>query len=81
EKLQEVAELLFNDAMEDFEKDEELMNKYEELPEKQKDIIKARGKSAASKVAREYALNVYKVDIKKPSHSILDADEIIDTTT
>ncbi|CAG8437391.1 10109_t:CDS:2 [Acaulospora colombiana] len=63
-ELQKIAELLFNDAMEDFKKDEELMRRYEELPERQKNIIKKRGKAVAYKVSKEYVLNVYKVNIK-----------------
>ncbi|CAG8555775.1 2773_t:CDS:2 [Ambispora leptoticha] len=53
-EIAKTALLLYEDALEDFQKEDDWFKKYDELESKQKDIIKLRGITASTKVIKEY---------------------------
>ncbi|CAG8440449.1 3450_t:CDS:2 [Ambispora gerdemannii] len=72
-KIAETALLLYEDALEDFQKEDDWSEKYNELKPEQKDILKARGIAASTKVIKGYLNELKEFD---KSNTLEDDDEL-----
>ena len=61
ERINQVAALLLEDALTDFEEDTELKEKFEQLPKFQQEIIKKKGNAEALNIVKNYTEKIKSV--------------------
>ncbi|CAG8447132.1 4294_t:CDS:2 [Funneliformis caledonium] len=74
ERINQVSELLYKDALTDFNKDDELRERTEKLPNWQQEVIWKRGNAEAMKVVKEYARKIKSVHLDNSKRDSSDGE-------